>query len=428
MINDENLKKIYESGQNNQELTTKTLNGYGFNSKDLAKLIENGTLERIKRGLYSLKNSLIQKDDNSSKSVTDKKDNSEYIQGFYKALDQNDFDKARTYLDKISKSNNLGQIEELKQVLKNTEMMLYNKRNNQTSSTGPKDSTQSKKKTYDIKEFINQKLEELYEKGMVLLNPMDNERIKEIEEIVENIPDVRSFSIGSGSSRQIVLRFKPDLPEPLDIKKLFAVGNEAYKNRDYDTCIESYKQLLKIGHPKSFIYGKIGFAYMKKHNIKEAIDYLTVSTELNKNEDGKYDYTELINKLDGSTAEEDQKTYVRMSTTDFENDLDDYYGIEQVEQIAELITSGVHFDDACLNIGLDEEQKSTIALIYAREFYAEENYKMGDQYLKKVERTKNKSKFIKSLIKELRKNKKFYKNRAEKRQKKLVLTSRTKKQ
>ena len=53
MINEENLNKLYEGIVNGNELTTKELNGYGFNSKDLTDLIEQGSLERVKRGYYS---------------------------------------------------------------------------------------------------------------------------------------------------------------------------------------------------------------------------------------------------------------------------------------------------------------------------------------------------------------------------------------
>ena len=53
MINEETLKNLYEGIVNGNELTTKELNSYGFNSKDLSDLIEQGSLERIKRGYYS---------------------------------------------------------------------------------------------------------------------------------------------------------------------------------------------------------------------------------------------------------------------------------------------------------------------------------------------------------------------------------------
>ncbi len=54
MINEENLYKMYETVIDEKALTTKELNNCGFNSKDLTKLVENGTLERMKRGSYSL--------------------------------------------------------------------------------------------------------------------------------------------------------------------------------------------------------------------------------------------------------------------------------------------------------------------------------------------------------------------------------------
>lgn len=55
MINEENLSKLYNGVLEGTELTTKELNGYGFNSKDLNELIQEGSIERLKRGLYSLK-------------------------------------------------------------------------------------------------------------------------------------------------------------------------------------------------------------------------------------------------------------------------------------------------------------------------------------------------------------------------------------
>lgn len=417
MINEENVKKIYESVLKGQELTTKLLNGYGFNSKDLADLIKNETLERIKRGHYVLKDSI--KEEVTFSELT-REDNQEIInsiqeciQGFYEALDKNDFEVAREYLKKL---NHLGQIEELKQVLKNTEDRLNSKKGNNKT-------IQIKNKDFDANDLINQKLEELYKKGIVLLNPMDSERIKEIEQIIESTPNIVSFSIPAGDSRQVVLRVKPDTPKYLDKKEIFAIGNNAYNIRDYDTCISAYRQLLEKGNPKSFVYSKLGFAYLKKHDKKTAIDFLTIANELAKGEGISVDYTEIINDLKGLIPAEDRKRYVRMTTNDFKNDLDDHYGIEQLDQIAKLISTGVPLDEACLNIGLDEEQKNIVALIYAKECYAQENYKIGDQYLKKVERTKNKSKQLKTFIKELRKNKIFYKNRVEEGQKHFVLTA-----
>ena len=71
---------------------------------------------------------------------------------------------------------------------------------------------------------------------------------------------------------------------------------------------------------------------------------------------------------------------------------------------------------------LNDEQKAIATLVLARESYAQENYTMGDQYLKKVEKSKNKTKFVTSLFEEIQKNKRFYKNRVDENHKPLVLT------
>lgn len=402
---------------------------------------------------------------------------SEYIQDFYQALAQNKFDKARIYLDIISNSNNLGQTcvltEGLETVLNNIEKPLNHPKDNeplnkveqsiekvqesstsisfepniveQTPSNNPevissepsveanpmpqKEETintseivQAEIEHYDDSEFINQNLETVYEKGILLLDPMNGERRKEIHKLVKSIPDVVSFSIGSNNSRQVVLRFK-SLDENINVKELLKIGNNAYNNGDYDTCINSFRQLLNLKEPKSFVYAKLGLAYMKKFDRETAIAYLTVADELSKKDNVDLDFTELIASLKGLIAPEDRKPLVKMSISDFENDLNNYYGIEQVEHIAELISSGKTLDDACLSVGLDEEQKNIVTLILAKESYAQEDYTMGNQYLKKVERAKNKSKFVKSLLNEIRKNKMFYKNRVEEGQKRLSLSS-----
>lgn len=373
----------------------------------------------------------------------------EYIKDFYENLVQNNFDKARLYLDVISESNRLGHTciltEGLEQALNNAENMSnyskveqptieqpqsvenkYTVTNDQKllqskeQSFSKSQTPQSNNKNEDYK-FINKKLERLYKKGIVVLKPMRNEKMQDVFNIVKGLPDVVAFVIGSDNSRQIVLRYKPFIKEYLNFKKLHSLGDRAYSKGDYDTCISFFRKSLEFGNPKALVYAKLGLAYMKKFDKKTAIDYFTVATELSKNEDIRYDYTNLIIYLGGLAPEEDEKPCVKMLTTDFGNDIDEYYGTEEVEQVAELINSGMTFDDACLSVGLDEEQKNIVSLIFAKECYAQENYTMGDQFLKRVERSKNKTKFIKSLFEEVRKNKIFYKNRIEKGQKLLLV-------
>ncbi len=410
-------------------------------------------------------------------------DISEYIKNFYESLAQNKFLEARIYLDIISNSNKLGQdcilTENLEQVLNITEKMLNYKRNNdvldrvdasiktleqepiiqipiqqkmvETSAQQPISSTsiysddetielyeiidstvfpvtpkkanlETPNNAYNDSEFIKGKLNELYKKGIILLKPMNDSRRQKIHDIVKEIPDIVSFSIETDVGRQIVLRFKPFIDEYVDLSTIAKEGNRAYSEGEYGNCIGAYRDILKFGTPKAWVYAKLGLAYMKKFNKETAIDYLTVATALSKEEQTDFDFTDLIASLKGLIDPEDKKPRVRMTTKDFDNDTEKYYGIENMYELAELIVSGISIDDACVSLGLNDEQKAIATLVLARESYTQGNYAMGDQYLKKVERIKNKTKFVISLSEEIRRNKKFYKNRVDENHKSLVLT------
>lgn len=412
-------------------------------------------------------------------------DISEYIQNFYETLSQNRFTEARIYLDIISKSNKLGQncvlTDSLEQVLNATEKMVNHKSNNEildrmdasiktveqeptiqmpipkqiaTTPAQPsilntsiynddkiidpieekiietavlpttKKEVISKPKgmDYDDLEFINSKLDELYDKGIILLRPMDESRIQRIHNIVKDIPDVVSFSIVSDYGKQVVLRFKPYIDEYVSFSDTVKEGNNAYSNGQYDACIELYRKLLEVGEPKARVYAKLGLAHYKKFDKDTAIDYLTIATALAKEEESDLDFTELIASLRGLIPSGNKKPRVRMSLEDFSNDLKNYYGIENIYELTELIATGMNIDDACITLELNDEQKAIATLVLARESYTQEKYAMGDKYLKKIEKTKNKSKFVISLFEKVRKNKRFYKNRVDENYKPLDLT------
>lgn len=379
-------------------------------------------------------------------------DVSEYIQKFYETLSQNKFDDCKIYLDIISESNKLGYscvvMKSLEQVLNTTEKMVSNQKNDtielsESNSVGDEINDVIKKigpvksvaeqdvtefqielkdeACYD-KKFITSKLVDLSKMGIILLKPMDSERRKQIHSIVNDVPSVVSFSIGSDSARQVVLRYKPYIDKYVDIPKISKEGNVAYKSGDYDLCIEKYRQLLKVGNPRSWVYSKIGLAHMKKNDKDIAIDYLTVATELAKKEHIDCDFKQLIGLLNGSISKEDLKPKFAMDLEDFNNDVNNNYGIENIDKIAEMVASGIGLDEVCDNLKINEEQKNLISLIFARDCYIQENDNLGDQYLKRVEKVKNKSESVCKLFEEVTRNKKFYKNRLNKNYKPLELT------
>ncbi len=265
--------------------------------------------------------------------------------------------------------------------------------------------------------FIERQIDNLCERGILLLRPMSLEREKRIHEIVSKISDIQSFSIGEGKLKQVVLRFCPYLFN-IDLKTWMDEGNAAYKNGDYDLCIKNFKNMLASGEPPAFVYAKIGLSYMKKHENDIAIDYLTVANELNKKSNSSIDFSDLIAHLKGIN----QKPFFKMEMSEFDNDIDNYYGIDVIPQISKMLFLGISFEEACTNLEMNANEKNIATLIFARECFVQEKYSLGEEYLKKAEQEKEKSPFTISLIEEIRRNRRFYKYRNLEEHKSLVLT------
>lgn len=357
-----------------------------------------------------------------------------YIQDFYINLSQSKFEEARIYLDIISKGNKLGQdcaiIDNLYKVLETSEKILDYKRNDTTLKVIDEALEKSKKiqvkpkivqrekiiqqKRDPEKEFIDKKYEKLLnKKGIILLRPMDNDRIDKIINMIKNYPDMVAFVIGEENEQQIVLRYKPTTNKEVPYKKIIKLGNQAYKEGNYDVCIEAYLQLLQsFDKPRSIVYSKLGLTYLKKGKKNIAIDYLTVATDLAKKEKVDFDFSDLITNLKNGKSE-DRKPYFIMTQNDFNyDDVNDYYGIDNFTEINSfIIESGLDVETACKQLGLSLEEIDIIKLIYARKYYSQGNYDTGDIFLKSVEISKNKTENTKKILEEIRKNKKFYKNR-----------------
>ena len=86
-----------------------------------------------------------------------------------------------------------------------------------------------------------------------------------------------------------------------------------------------------------------------------------------------------------------------------------FYGINNFEEINQYIeNSGLSVEKACEQLQFSQEQIDIIKLIYAREFYKQGSMKTGDAFLKAVEQRKEKSLKLKSILEEIRNNKKLY--------------------
>lgn len=326
-------------------------------------------------------------------------DINEYISEFYKCIEKNNLELAKIYMEIISNSN-FTLISELEKIVSNLE--------------------ENNKKTNNVKIFIEQQLNKLYDNGIVILEPVDEKTEKEIHDYVKKTQNIVSFNIGELENKRIVLRHKVYKKGFIDIAKLIEKGKIAYAYGDFNQCIELYREVIEFGKPKASAYAKLGLAYLNTKQNDIAIDYLTVATELSKQEDEnkKWDFTELIKRI--KLTDEDKNT--NMVIDNFKKDRYENYGIVNIKKIFELVLSGVSINEACNVVNLNNEQKNIVLLIFAREYYSIGNYIMGDSYMKLVEKTKNKSNFIKSLFEEIRINKKFYRYRVEEEDSSFLLT------
>ena len=259
-------------------------------------------------------------------------------------------------------------------------------------------------------EYISRKIEQLHEtRGLVVLRPMDNVRRKRIHNIVEDRKDATTFSIGQGDNRRVVVRYIGNVYIP--IKETLKIADNAYYNKDYETALRAYLDLLGTNSPKTFIYAKIGLTYMKMWKISEAIEYLTIATELSKVNKENYDFSDLIASLDGSVQEWEKKPKFKMNLSDFDGNLDNF-GVDRFEEM--LIHKDVNdlsYEAACEELGFTYEEYLLSLLLIARRNFMNKQDENGEKYLKIVEHSGNKSKKVIANMEEVRRNKKFYKNR-----------------
>lgn len=271
-------------------------------------------------------------------------------------------------------------------------------------------------------QFINDKIA-LFETGedIVVLRAMDQLRRKRIHNIVASIPSVKSFSVGTDNKRHIVLTNSPYISTKVNKRELANEGDKAYREQDYDHCIECYRTLLYIVKPNPNVYAKLGLSYMKKKDIKRAVEYLTVATELSKENNGTYDFTELIGKLTRKsvTIEEKKPNFV-MSEKEFSTE-ENNYGVQYISEISEMVfKQGMSLEAACQKFNYDINQMNIIRLIYAEEYYQASDYKSGDALVKLVVNSKNKSKRVKNTLERVLARKCFYKNRPKEKEQSFV--------
>lgn len=98
-----------------------------------------------------------------------------------------------------------------------------------------------------------------------------------------------------------------------------------------------------------------------------------------------------------------------------------YFGVSGIKKVASMVREGMPVEEACEKEGIVGNERSTLYLLFARECYASELYDLGDAYMRKVERMKDKSGFVVDMMNLVHKNRLFFPNRVEEGQKRLCL-------
>ena len=151
-----------------------------------------------------------------------------------------------------------------------------------------------------------------------------------------------------------------------------------------------YREIL-LAKPNASVYCQMGNCCMKLRKFEQALLYYTIAESLNPT---NKKITKLKNGLLNSKA------------VDFANRVN--YNVNNLEEIITLYNNHVSLDEACERYNLTDEEKDIVYLVVAKEYYHEGLEKLGDKYLKLVEKSSNKSKYVNYLINEIKKNKKFY--------------------
>ena len=377
---------------------------------------------------------------------------SKYIQEFYLSISEKKYDKARIYLDILSKSNDIGicsiNLDNLYKLLSLNESDITKKNNNNSISKNnyiekkknqtnvedysgnairnnseqiiPIDVKRNKEKKISTIRIENDKkmIEELHcqlkeNKGILLLKPMSEVRINSILDIIKNYSDLSAFTIIDDGRQRIVLKYQ-EFDDYFSVDEHVADATQYYKNGEYDKCIEIELNILKNSeYNKASNYSFIGLSYMKLHNRTQAIDYLKIANYLAKVNKKEHRFDDLILYLTGGIDKPDRKPKVKFLEEEFDDSYDSYYyGISNFDFInSYIVNSGLDVESACIELGLSNEDINIINLIYAKEYYKIDHKEIGDLFLKYVEQNKDKSTKVKKILDDISKNKALYKHK-----------------
>ena len=263
----------------------------------------------------------------------------------------------------------------------------------------------------NAQKFVDGKIDKVVDNGILVLNYMNEKERESIYKVISKIYDIKAFEIKDDKGKRIVLKFKPYNEEKKNYRQLKELGDEFFKDGEYEESIKLYKEILENSNKNySYIYSRLAFSYLKLKKVNIALDYLTVASYLRKQEN-KNDYDDLIINIQENISMVEKKPFIKLEENDFHNDLIENYGIDDIDKIVVLEKNGLSVHQVSEELNLTKEEETKVLIFLAKKYYSEGLDFKADNYMKKIEKIKNKSKETISLYEEVKKNKKFYKHR-----------------
>lgn len=240
--------------------------------------------------------------------------------------------------------------------------------------------------------------------GVILLSPISASQFLTMKNIIsKNYEDMLGFLLTIDDVSTMLL--KKQSQERIELKPLRQAANKDYTKQHYNSCINKFKTVIttqKTLNPYDFT--RVGMAYLKKMKMEQAYKFLSIGEAL-KSKNNKSDYSAILQDIRSDLS--------MVCDNNYPNDVLDPKTMQKIEEVSSLIRqSGCHVDEACKKLNLSSEEINLVNLVCARDSYLDNQEEAGNQYLKMVEKSPNKAESVKTFLKHVRDNKKFYlKNR-----------------
>lgn len=269
------------------------------------------------------------------------------------------------------------------------------------------DAIEIKNKILEDEKKLIDKIALLYKnKTFIVMNELTETQKHIIEEFIKTKDNILMKKFNAGPDEVLLLKYHENESEEIDYKLILQEANEFFKQEKYEESLNLYKTVLRsFENPKAFIYGSMGALYYKLSNKKLAKLCYFIADMVGR-EENNFKYYQGNAKFNPYSK---QIYQVHMKESDFYDDLHDYYGLDE---IAFLVESKKDFEEVISEFDLSSEQQNILKLIITRNYYSQKNFKVGDKLYIEVEKSKEKTPFVKELLKEIKTNKKLYQYRS----------------